>query len=87
MAAMRTVEVQLGAAPAAAGDRSYPIHIGAGLLDRVGEFLAPLAPSSIAIVTDPTVGALYADRVEASCAALLPVRDPRLSESLRFHQE
>lgn len=44
------------------GPRSYPIQIGAGLLDRLQEFVAPLAPTSVFIVTNQTVGPLYAAR-------------------------
>jgi 3-dehydroquinate synthase len=52
---MRSVMVALS-------QREYPIHIGGGLLNRLHEFVAPLAPSSIVIVTDAVVGPLYAQR-------------------------
>ena len=53
---METVSVELGA-------RSYPIHIGAGLIDRA-ELLAPHLPGGkVAIVTNTTVGPLYARRL------------------------
>ena len=52
---MRCVTVDLG-------QRSYPIAIGSGLLDRLQEFVAPLAPTSITIVTNEVVGSLYAQR-------------------------
>ena len=42
--------------------RSYPIAIGSGLLDRLQEFVAPLAATSITIVTNEVVGSLYAQR-------------------------
>lgn len=46
---MKTVTVSLG-------DRSYPIHIEAGLLPRAAEFLAPLSRGRrMAIVTDENV--------------------------------
>jgi 3-dehydroquinate synthase len=49
------------------GDRSYPIVIGSGLLDEVGARLAAkLGTGAAAIVTNPTVGKLYRERVEAS---------------------
>ncbi|MCW9045257.1 MAG: 3-dehydroquinate synthase [Alphaproteobacteria bacterium] len=55
-----TLEVQLG-------DRSYEIHVGANLIDRAGEFCAPLIKSNKAIiVTDSNVASLYLDRVKAS---------------------
>ena len=40
------------------GDRSYPILIGEGLLDRIGEWGLPRAPAAL-IVTNTTVGPLY----------------------------
>lgn len=50
------------------GERAYPIRIGHGLLD-CAEFFAPLAAASLlAIVTNPTVGALYETRLSASLA-------------------
>jgi 3-dehydroquinate synthase len=52
---MRCVTVNLG-------QRSYPISIGSGLLERLHEFVAPLAPTSITIVTNEIVGPLYAQR-------------------------
>ncbi len=49
-------------------DSTYPIFLGNGLLERVGEFLrADNFASRCAVVTNPTVGALYAQRV---CDAL-----------------
>jgi 3-dehydroquinate synthase len=50
---MRSISVGLGG-------RSYSIHIGAGLLGRLSEFVAPLAPTSVLIVTNAVVGPLYA---------------------------
>jgi len=44
----------------ALGDRSYPIHIGAGLLARAGALLVPLAPRGrLAVVTDANVAARH----------------------------
>lgn len=52
---METVEVDLG-------DRTYPIHIGVGLLDR-GELLrAHIQGKRALIVTNETVAPLYLDR-------------------------
>jgi 3-dehydroquinate synthase len=53
--------------------RPYDIHIGSGLLDRLGEFVRPLRPSRLALVTDPRVGDLYAARVRAALEPLAPV--------------
>ena len=70
---MKTVTVSLG-------DRSYPIHIEAGLLARAGEILAPLSRGrTMAIVTDENVRphlaklqASLADAGVASEAIILP---------------
>ncbi len=60
---MRTLDVALG-------ERSYPIHIGAGLLRRAGALLAPLLPRPRAvIVSNPVVAALWLDPLRASLAA------------------
>jgi 3-dehydroquinate synthase len=59
---MQTVRVALG-------ERSYPIHVGAGLLDRA-DLLAPLLPQRrVAIVTNETVAPLYLDRVARALAS------------------
>jgi len=55
-------------------DRSYEILIGEGLLPRAAEFIAPLAPTHIALVTNATVGALYADSVRAALAPVAGVQ-------------
>ena len=48
------------------GDRSYPIHIGDGLLDRE-DLLAPhVAGRRSFVVTNPTIAPRYAGRLEAS---------------------
>jgi 3-dehydroquinate synthase len=56
---MQTLTVDLG-------DRSYPIHIGAGLLDRADLILPHLKQKRVAIVTNTTVGPLYLDRLTAT---------------------
>ena len=54
----------------ALGKRSYPIHIGRGLLDEAGAVLQPLLGTcAVAIVTDDNVAPLYLRRVEKSLAA------------------
>lgn len=54
---MEKVEVALG-------DRSYTICIGSGILGNLSDSLKKAEfPRRIAIVTNPTVGELYADRV------------------------
>ncbi len=51
------------------GERSYPIHIGGGLLDRAAAYEPHVKGRRAAIVTNATVAALYAQRVEAALAA------------------
>ena len=52
----------------ALGERSYPIHIGSGLLDR-GELYRPyLGGGSVAIVTNEVVAPLYLSRLEKALA-------------------
>jgi 3-dehydroquinate synthase len=55
---MNTIRIELGAA-------SHDAHVGAGILDRLGELArgAGLRPGSCAVVTDATVEKLYAARV------------------------
>ncbi len=63
MSANETVTVDLG-------ERSYPIHIGPGLLDRAGELIRPvMRGSNVLVVTDDRVAPLYLERVERSLAA------------------
>lgn len=57
----RLIEVDLA-------DRSYPVRIAPGLLDAAGPAAAEVSRSrSAVIVTESTVGPLYAERLEASC--------------------
>ena len=58
---MRTLDVELG-------DRSYPIHVGAGLLGRAGELLADRAGGRGVIVTNPTVAAHHLQRLRTGLA-------------------
>jgi 3-dehydroquinate synthase len=53
---MQTLTVELG-------DRSYPIHIGAGLLDRADLIVPHLAQRRVVIVTNTTVAPLYLARL------------------------
>ena len=54
---METLTVNLG-------ERSYPIHIGAGILERAGEMLQQAGlRGKVAVVTNPTVAQLYLDPV------------------------
>ncbi|HWH39067.1 MAG TPA: 3-dehydroquinate synthase [Usitatibacter sp.] len=58
----RTLQVELG-------ERSYPIHIGQGLLDMPALFAPHLAGRRAAVVTNETVAPLYAERLEGTLAA------------------
>lgn len=50
--------------------RSYPIHIGPGLIDRAGQLIAPLLGGGRAlVVADATVARLHGQRLLASLAA------------------
>jgi 3-dehydroquinate synthase len=64
----------------ALGERSYPIHIGAELLDRPELLLPHLAQPRVAIVTNDVVGPLYLERLQRSLAgadvAALPITLP-----------
>ncbi len=63
---MKTLRVDLGS-------RSYPIHVGPGLLARP-ELVEPhLAGRQVAIVTNATVGALYLERVRSGLARYEPL--------------
>ncbi|MBI5644131.1 MAG: 3-dehydroquinate synthase [Deltaproteobacteria bacterium] len=54
---MRTINVELG-------DRSYPIVIKRGVLTQIGSRMSELGlKGKAAVVTNPTVGDIYADRV------------------------
>lgn len=56
MQVMQTLEVSLG-------DRSYPIHIGNGLLTKAELLLPHLKRKQVAIVTNTTVAPLYLDNL------------------------
>ena len=59
---MQTLNVALG-------DRSYPIHIGRGLLARADLILPHLKTKRVAIVTNDVVGPLYLDGLRATLEA------------------
>jgi 3-dehydroquinate synthase len=49
------------------GDRSYPIYVGAGILDSLGQRLREAGlVGKVAVVTNPTVAQLYLDAVHGS---------------------
>ena len=55
------------------GDRSYPIYIGAGLLDRPELLSRHIPGTRVAIVTNETVAPLYLARLRAHVISLKPV--------------
>lgn len=59
---MRSVHVSLG-------ERSYPIHIGRGVLDRADLLLPHLKKPRVAIVTNEVVAPLYLDRLRTTLDA------------------
>src|SRR5262245_9186294 len=59
IATLRTLEVALGS-------RSYPIHIGAGLLGRRDLLQPYLSTGPVFIVTNETVAPLYLDRLRGT---------------------
>jgi len=50
----------------ALGERSYPIHIGEGILTRCGELLPALPSRRAVVVTNPIVAALHLDVLRAA---------------------
>jgi len=67
---MQTLHVHLG-------ERSYPIHIGAGLLGQPDLLLSHLQQKRVAVVTNTTVAPLYLDRLvamlQANGVAVMPI--------------
>jgi len=51
------------------GARAYPIHIGAGLLDRADLYAPHLGGGAVAVVTNCAVARLYLDRLERALRA------------------
>ena len=70
---MQRVTVELAARP-------YDIWIAPGLLDRLDEFLAPLAPTSIHVVTNTVVARLYLDSVRLTCKRVAPTSECVLAD-------
>lgn len=60
---MQTLTVGLGA-------RSYPIHIGAGILENAALLIAHLPKKRAAIVTNTTVAPLYLDKLKRTLQAI-----------------
>lgn len=60
---MQTISVSLASAPS---ERSYPIHIGSGLLSQPDLILAHLPQKKAAIVTNTTVSPLYLENLRST---------------------
>jgi len=56
---IQTLQVELG-------DRTYPIHIGSGLIDRADLILPHLKRKQVAIVTNTTIAPLYLQKLAKS---------------------
>lgn len=62
------------------GERSYPIYIGTGLLDKCGAWMRRITSSRVMLISNPTVYGIYGPVVQASlekagvesCVACLP---------------
>ena len=50
----------------ALGERSYPIHIGAGILDDAELYRPHLGAGRVAVITNPVVAPLYLGRVRGA---------------------
>jgi 3-dehydroquinate synthase len=50
----------------ALGDRSYPIHIGSGVLDRADLLVPHLGQKKVLVVSNTTVAPLYFDRLRST---------------------
>jgi 3-dehydroquinate synthase len=51
------------------GERAYPIHIGAGLIDQAALYAPHLQGGTAAVVTNAVVAPLYLERVQRALAA------------------
>jgi 3-dehydroquinate synthase len=70
MNALPSAAASVTRVPVALAGREYLIHVGAGLIDRLAEFVMPLQPTSILAVTDAVVAPLYLDRAVRSLGAV-----------------
>ncbi len=59
---MKTLRVELGA-------RSYPIHVGAGVMDEPALYAEAARGRRVAVVTNPVVAPLFLERVRRALAA------------------
>ena len=59
---MQTVHVEFA-------ERSYPIHVGNGLLERTDLLLPHFAQKRVAVITNPVVGELYLEKLANGLSA------------------
>jgi len=64
----------------ALGERSYPIHIGTGLLGDAGLYAPHVQGKRVAVVSNPVVAPLYLDRVQQALAQAGARSEPVLVE-------
>lgn len=64
---MRRISVELAARP-------YDIQIGSGLLTRLAQWIAPFAPSSLVVVSNPVVAGLHGGAARSSLTGLAPLQ-------------
>jgi 3-dehydroquinate synthase len=64
---MRTLKLELG-------ERSYPIYIGAGLLDQPELITRHISGTRVALVSNDTVAPLYLEKVHAALARFQPLK-------------
>ena len=69
----------------ALGGRSYPIHIGAGLLGRAELYRPYLRGGAVAIVTNPVVAPLYLQAVKGATGAASEIIVPDGEQAKGWH--
>ncbi|MGC3872765.1 3-dehydroquinate synthase [Halomonas sp. GXIMD04776] len=72
---MNTSSVQPRSLDVALGERSYPIHVGAGLLSAPGLLHSHLAGQQVLIVTSETIAPLYLQSLKQGLGDDLEVRE------------
>ena len=70
---MKTIEVALGS-------RSYPIHIGAGILDKSELYQPHIRGSKAVVITNETIAPLYAQNVVDSVGKFAEVHTHVLAD-------
>ncbi|MBI5374328.1 MAG: 3-dehydroquinate synthase [Candidatus Schekmanbacteria bacterium] len=78
-------------------DRTYPIHVGTGILSHAGEIVASFSPHKVMVITNPLVQSLVGNKLQASlqkaglkfCRTVVPdgERYKTLSTAKRLYDE